>query len=175
MRGGCFFMEWKGLEKWSPRIWPFTVGVGLVILIAALYNLYLTIKASRPELVSTDAKLYVNPAGNPPEWVSITWGNIGKKPAFRGTAILFTVSDDGNRHEKFGEREITTATNSTTLIPTFGYGSANIGVNMQKFLGVFLACVKYIDEDYSYKQSFIFQKSTESADKTLIHLDEIPS
>jgi hypothetical protein len=82
-------MSYKWLERWSPRIWPVTVAITFTALIAVLYNLHLTINASRPELASTEAKLYVNAAGNPPEWVSLTWGNIGKRPALRGAVTLF--------------------------------------------------------------------------------------
>ena len=46
------------------------------------------------------------------------------------------------RHERFGGADITTVTGGTTLIPTFGYRSSVISVNMDKFFGLFLACVK---------------------------------
>jgi hypothetical protein len=168
--------QWNRLEKWSPRIWPLTIGVGLLVLGVALYNLCLTLKADRPELVSTEARLSVSPGATSPEGVGFTWGNVGKRSALRGTVTLFTVSDDGNRHEKFSQSEIASVggSGSTTLTPTFGYGTAYLPVDMHKFLGLFLACVKYDDEtNNSYKQKFLFRLGNTTSSVTT--LDELPS
>lgn len=141
----------------------------------ASYNLFMTIKANRPELVSIQAKLSVVPAATPPEWVSLTWNNTGKRSAVRGTVTLFTVSDDGKRHEKYSQSEIF-AGGTTTLTPILSYGSALLlPVDMHKFLGLFLACVKYHDEDNnSYKQAFLFGLA-DHLDNFITRLDELPS
>jgi hypothetical protein len=150
-----------------------------IVIGFAVYNLRLTIKADTPKLVPTDARLYINHAGaRPPELVDITWGNMGKRPAFRGTATLFTVSEDGKRHEKFGFSEISSpsGSNSTTIVPTFGVGYARIPVEMEKFLGLFLVCVKYYDEtNHSYRQTFSFRQGAPFNDHVLTRLDELPS
>lgn len=159
--------------------WGIGWGLSLIVIGIAVYNLCLTKQADRPELVTTDARLYINHSGNPPpELVAITWGNMGKRSALRGTATLFTISEDGLRHEKFGYSEITSGANSssTTLTPTFGFGYAQISIDMHKFLGLFLVCVKYHDEtNHSYKQKFIFRQGTPFSDHVLTRLDELPS
>jgi hypothetical protein len=140
-------------------------------------NLILTIRANRPELVSTQATLFINPDANPPEWVALNWNNIGKRSALRGTATLFTVSNDGNRHEKFAQSEIIASVGgSTTLLPTFGYGSAYLlPVDMHQFLGLFLACIKYHDEaNNSYKQRYLFRLGNK-VNNSVTTLDELPS
>jgi hypothetical protein len=65
--------------------------------------------------------------------VQLFWRN-GERAAFRGAATVFTVSEDGNQHEKFGLSEITVdwQNTSTTLVP-FGSGYAQIPVDMNKF------------------------------------------
>jgi len=167
-------MQWNTLERWSPRIWPLTIVIGVSVLIVALYNLCLTVRADRPQLVSTEARIFVNPNANPPELVRFTWGNMGKRSALRGTAILFTITEDGNRHETFEKSEITAAGHSTTLTPTFGYGGAQMRVDMKKYLGLFLACVEYYDEvNNPYQQPFLFRLSTQPTTDT--RLDEVPS
>lgn len=165
----------KKRESWDRRkIWIAPL-LTVVVIGIALFNVWLTTRANRPLLVSTNAVLFVNPVATPPEMVRITWGNMGKKSALRGTGTLFTVSDDGKRYQKVGVEEIT-AGNTTTLTPTFGYGYLEITVDMQKFLGSFLACIKYYDEtNYSYRQHFLFRVGATSADHTVKKLDELPS
>jgi hypothetical protein len=90
---------------------------------------------------------------------------------------LFTISNEGNRHEKFAQSEITAGVGgSTTLTPTFGYGSAYLlPVDMHKFLGLFLACIKYHDEaNNSYKQRYLFRLGNK-VNNTVTTLDELPS
>jgi hypothetical protein len=162
------------------KVWiAWSIGwlLSLIVIGFAVYNLYLTIKADRPNLVTTDARIYINPLVIPPtELVTITWGNMGRRSALRGTATLFTVSEDGNRHEKFGVSEITSGTNSTTMTPTFGYGYAQMPLDIHKFLGLFLVCIKYHEErNYSYRQTFLFRKGAPFPDHVLTRLDELPS
>ena len=109
------------------------------------------------EFVTTGARLYINHAGQPPpESVDITWGNTRKRSALRGAATLFTASEDGNRHEKFGVSEIS---DGATIVPTFGIGHVTIPVEMSKFLGRLLVCVKYYDEtNHSCRQTFSFNE-----------------
>jgi hypothetical protein len=159
-------------KRWLARLWSRVEVIGKgawipILLVASLgltvslYNLYLSIKADRPKLVSMEATLFENSNAKPPEIVVFNWNNMGKRSALRGTVTLFTVSDDGNRQEKLGQSEISPANSSTTLTPTFGYGSARISVNMQKFLGLFLACVEYYDEESNpYKQNFLIRLGT---------------
>jgi hypothetical protein len=96
------------LEEWSPRIWPLTLGLGLLVLLVAGTSLYLTITSNRPELVATNASLYNQSNGK--SGVQFSWINIGKRPARQGAATLFSVSDDGNRYDKLETGKITTFT-----------------------------------------------------------------
>jgi hypothetical protein len=136
-------------------------GVGwflsLIVIGFAVYNRWLAIQEDRPNFVTTGARLYINHAGQPPpESVDITWGNTGKRSVLRGAATLFTVSEDGNRHEKFGVSEIS---DGATIVPTFGIGHVTIPVEMSKFLGRLLVCVKYYDEtNHSCRQTFSFNE-----------------
>jgi len=141
-------MKWAVLEKLSPRVWPATVLISIFILCITAYNLYLTRSADRPLLVTTGATLFLNPDAKPPEMVRFTWGNMGRRTALRGSATLFTISEDRRQHEKLGRGEITTGgpTGSSTLTPTFGYGSAEMTVDMHKFLKFFLVCIEYHDD-----------------------------
>jgi hypothetical protein len=90
---------------------------------------------------------------------------------------LFTVSEDGNEQEKFGLSEITAdwQSTSTTLVP-FGNGYAQMPVDMNKFLGLFLVCAKYYDQaNHSYRQAFLFRRGAPFNDHVLTRLDELPS
>jgi hypothetical protein len=93
---------------------------------------------------------------------------------------LFTVSEDWNRREKIGQAEITLAgsdgpNSSSTLSPAFGVGSAQMAVDMSKFLKFFLVCVQYYDEtDTPYAdQKFAFQLPDQLGNVN--RLDEIAS
>jgi len=164
--------EKRKRETWKVWIAP---ALTLIVICIASSNLILTIRANRPALVSTQATLFINPDAKPPEWVALNWNNIGKRSALRGTVTLLTVSSDGYRHEKFAQSEIT-AGGSTTLTPTFGYGSAYLlPVDMHKFLGLFLACIKYHDEaNNSYKQRYLFRLGNK-INNSATTLDELPS
>jgi hypothetical protein len=89
-----------------------------------------------------------------------------------------TIARDGTRHEKFGYSEITVGANNpsfTTITPPFGMGYAAIPVDMQKFAGLFLVCVKYHDDSGNrYKQKFVFELAPHLTD-TVTRLDEISS
>lgn len=166
-------------EKRKRATWKVWIAPALTLIVIGIAstNLILTITANRPELVSTQAMLSTNPHGNPSEWVSLNWNNIGKRSALRGTVTLFTISSDGNQHEKFAQSEITASVGgSTTLTPTFGYGSAYLlPVDMHKFLGLFLACIKYHDDaNHSYKQRYLFRLGNRINNFTTT-LDELPS
>jgi hypothetical protein len=63
------------------KIWIAPALTSIVIGIASS-NLILTIRANRPELASTQATLTVSPEATTPEWVRITWGNVGKDQRF---------------------------------------------------------------------------------------------
>lgn len=93
-------------ERATWKVW-IAPALTLIVIGIASTNFILTIRANRPELVSTQSRLFVVPAAKPPEWVELNWNNIGKRSAHRGTVTLFTVSNDGNRHEKFAQSEIT--------------------------------------------------------------------
>jgi hypothetical protein len=165
-------------EKRKRANWKVSIAPALTLIVIGIAssNLILTIRANRPELVSTHATLVINPDAKPPEWVTLSWNNIGKRSALRGTVTLFTVSNEGNRHEKFAQSEIIAIGGSTALTPTFGYGSAYLlPVDMHKFLGLFLACIKYHDEaNNSYKQRYLFRLGGK-IDNYVTTLDEIPS
>jgi len=159
-------------------LWVSGIALAVSVTVAGLTWWHWS-ESDRPKLVATDARLYINHAGNPPpELVQITWGNIGQRAALRGTATVFSISEDGNRHEKFGISEITAGPQSsnTTLMPTFGVGYVQMSVDMQKFLGIFLVCVKYHDEtNHSYRQNFVFHPGAPFSDRILTRLDELPS
>ena len=160
-------MSWLR-EKRKRATWKVWIAPALTLIVISIAstNLILTITANRPDLVFINAML-----SPPPEMLTISWTNMGKRSALRGTATLFTVSDDGYRHEKFGQREITTG-NSTTLTPT-GHGYAQIDVDMHKFLGLLLVCIKYHDETNSaYKQKFLLQLLS---DNNVYRIDALPS
>ena len=163
------------VPRWSLRVSIAALVVSLTVGGVGLWRWW---GSERPRLVTSDARLYVNHQGNaPPELVQITWGNMGKTAAQRGTAMIFTVSEDGKRHEKFGSSEITAGPNSssTTLVPTFGYGYAQLTIDMSRYLGLFLVCVKYYDENHSYRQHFLFRQGGAISDHVLTRLDELPS
>ena len=169
----------KEKDKWDRRkIWiaPFLT---LIVIGIALFNVWLTSQANRPDLVPTNALMYLNSSVPIPAVATIGWTNIGKRSALRGTATLFTVSNDGRRYQKFGLSEITNGVN-TTLSPVFApgsQGSVQIAVDMSKFQGLFLACIKYYDDtNKSYKQKLLFRPSDNSfRDHIVIRLDELPS
>ncbi len=156
--------------------WVACAALAVSITVGA-FTLWHWRESERPKLVITDARLYINHAGSPPpELVQLSWRN-GERAAFRGAATVFTVSEDGNQHEKVGLREITAdlQSTSTTLVP-FGSGYAQIPVDMNKFLGMFLVCVKYYDEaNHSYRQTFRFRRGAPFNDHILTRLDELPS
>ena len=158
--------------------WSVGWGLSLIVICIAIYNVFITKQADRPELISADAKLFTNQQALPHELVTIGWVNMGKRAALRGTATLYTVSKDGGRFYKFGYSEITNGWNSsvTTIAP--GLGStpyAQFPVDMQKFLGLFLVCTKYRDDNgHSYKQNFIFELGPHSGETTT-RLDEAAS
>jgi hypothetical protein len=160
-------------------LWIMWIAVATLLVAAATggFTWWQWNESQRPKLVTTDARLYINHAGNPPpELVQLFWRN-GERAAFRGAATVFTVSEDGNQHEKFGLSEITVdwQNTSTTLLP-FGSGYAQIPVDMNKFLGMFLVCAKYYDEaNHSYRQAFLFRRGTPFNDHILTRLDELPS
>ena len=86
---------------------------------------------------------------------------------------MYTVSEDGNRHEKFGVSEIS---DGTTIVPTFGIAHVTIPIEMRKFLGLFVVCVKYYNEtNHSYRQAFSFRRGAPMNDHVLTRLDELPS
>jgi hypothetical protein len=157
-------------------------GVGwilsLIVIGIAAYNLHLTLSADRPTLIITNARLYINPASDPSQLVQFDWRNNGKKSVLRGTVTLFSVSEDGGNQQpvKYGLKEITINAQdpSTTILPTAG-AYTEIPVDMERFLGLFLACVKYHDDtNASYKQKFLLQRGTPYA-TVLAHLEEVPS
>ena len=156
--------------------WVACAALAVSITVGA-FTLWHWRESERPKLVTTDARLYINHAGNPPpELIQLFWRN-GERAAFRGAATVFTVSEDGNQHEKFGLSEITVdwQSTSTTLVP-FGSGYAQIPVDMNKFLGMLLVCVKYYDEEnHSYRQTFLFRRGAPFNDHILTRLDELPS
>jgi hypothetical protein len=89
----------------------------------------------------------------------VYWNNIGRKPARRGGATLFTVSEDGAQREKLGQASITGA--GTNVFPGYG-GQAEFSIDMQKFLGSFLVCTTYFDEGgKTYAQAFAFRLGAE--------------
>jgi len=103
---------------------------------------------------------------------------MGKRSALRGTATLFTVSDDGRQYQKFGLSEITNGMN-TTLTPALtprSQGSVQIRINRNKLLGLFLVYVKYYDEtNRSYKQRFLSRPGDNSLpDHTVVPIYELP-
>jgi hypothetical protein len=157
-------------------LWVSTAALAVSLTVGG-FTLWHWWASERPQLVVTDGRLYINHQANPPpEWVRITWGNTGKTAASRGTATLFTISEDGKRHEKFGTSEITAGNNSsTTLVPTFGYGSAFVSIDMQMFLGLFLVCIKYHDGNLSYRQHFVFRQGSPLTEQFLTRLDELSS
>jgi hypothetical protein len=149
----------------------------VLILLIAVINLSLTLSANRPDLVSVQATLYANSATNPPEFVRINWNNIGKRSAHRGVAILYSLADDGARFEKFGVASIgSTALNQSTPVPPItGYGGAMIRVEMNKFLGLFLACVTYYDDSNNqYQQRFTYSLGERALDNSTTWLNEVP-
>jgi hypothetical protein len=144
---------WRNVTFWN------SVGTVLSILIALAaagftgMQWYLTNKADKPELLTIEAAL--SGVKRPPDAVHVKWINIGERPVRQGTATLFTVSDDGNRYEKFGTSEIA----PKTLAPTSGQGGVEINnLDMSRFLGLFLVCVDYYDDENNrYPQSFLFK------------------
>jgi hypothetical protein len=167
--------EKRSREKRKAWIsWGIGWFLSLIVIGFAVYNRWLAIQEDRPNFVTTGARLYINHAGQPPpELVDITWGNTGKRSALRGGATLYTVSEDGNQHEKFGVSEIS---DGTTIVPTFGIAHMTISVDMSKFLGLFLVCVKYYNEtNHSYRQTFSFPRGAPMNDHVLTRLDELPS
>jgi hypothetical protein len=147
----------------------------LIVICIASYNLYLTKQADKAELIPADAKLFISQHALPHEVVTIDWFNVGKRAALRGTATLYTVSKDGSRFYKFGYSEITNGLNSsvTTLPPGVSTPYTQFPVEMQKYLGLFLVCTKYSDNNgHSYKQTFIFELGPHSGETTT-QLDEV--
>jgi len=162
------------IEAWSPRTWPITIAIALCILGVAIYNLYLLHTANRPQLVATESRLSINPNANPPEFVFVSWGNMGKQSAHRGTAIFHTMTEKGDDPPtRLAMSEISNG-RTTTLVPTFGYASAMVVIDMSKFLGVFLVCTQYFDDyDKPYHQEFLFRRGDKQPDG-IIPLIELP-
>jgi hypothetical protein len=147
-----------------------------VSVIVAASNWWHWRESETPKFVSTDARLYINHSGNPPpELVQLYWRN-GNGAAFRGKVTLFTVSEGGNRPERFEISDVTAGWQSTsTTIAPFSPAYAQIPVDMTKFLGLFLACVKYYDEEnHSHRQTFLFRRGA-PIDVTFTQLNEVPS
>jgi hypothetical protein len=139
-------------------------------------------RANRPELVLIEATLSENPTITPSAQADLTWANVGQRSAQRGTATLFTVSNDGARREKFEKSQITAVsrTTNTTLTPV-SRGTVHISPDMRRFLGLFLACVEYYDEkNNSYEQTFLLRVGIErlpngAPPSTITPIDELPS
>src|SRR6516225_12110236 len=95
--------KWATEERQSERRvsrWIMLIAVATLLVAAATgaFTWWQWSESQRPKLVAADARLYINHAGNPPpELVQITWGNIGQRAALRGTATVFSISEDGNR------------------------------------------------------------------------------
>ena len=175
--------KWATEQRQSERRvsrWIMSIAVATLLVAAAggAFTWWQWSESERPKLVTTGARLYINHSGSPPpELVQIDWRNIGHRAALRGTASVFTVSEDGKHQHHFGFSEITVdpQNSSTTLVP-FGDGYAERPIDMDRFLGLFLVCVKYHDEtNHSYKQPFLLRPGALLPDHVLTRLDELPS
>jgi hypothetical protein len=103
--------------------------------------------------------------------VYLDWGNIGKKPARRSTATLFTVSQDWKQREKIGVQPIIAG--GTNVLPGTNGHAEFLGVDMQRFLGAFLVCVTYFDEAGTvYEQTFLYRLGAERPNEQIIPLNE---
>jgi hypothetical protein len=134
--------------------------IGLCVLVISGATFCLTISADRPDFSWIDGSLFVSSQAT----VSLTWNNTGKRPAYMATVTLFSINEDGKRHETFGEkkeiqvREFLRETR--TITPTDFGTAANIVVDMNKFLGFILACVEYHDHEQNvYEQNYLFKPS----------------
>jgi hypothetical protein len=158
--------------------WGIGWGLSLIVISIALYNVFITKQTDSPELISAYAKLFINQQALPHELVTTGWVNMGKRTVLRGIATLYTVSKDGSRYHKFGYSEITNGAGSsiTTIAPGLGNGAyAQFAVDMKKFLGLFLICTKYRDENgRSYNQKFVYELG-EHLEETITRLDEVAS
>jgi hypothetical protein len=147
---------WAWLEEASKRAWVLILLVGVVSLGFVVANYRLQLNANRPELITAGPRINLN---THPESLVVYWGNIGRKPARRGIATLFTVSEDRKQKQKIATANITGA--GSNVNPGSG-GQAEFSVDMQKFLGTFLTCVEYFDDvGVAYRQAFLFRVGAE--------------
>jgi hypothetical protein len=124
--------------------------------IFVIANYRLQLNANRPELITAGPRINLN---THPESLVVYWDNVGRKPARRGSATLFTVSKDSKRQERIRTAEIMGA--GSNVNPGYG-GQAEFSVDMQRFLGMFLVCTIYFDEvGAMYEQAFLFQLGPE--------------
>lgn len=142
---------WTWLEDFGKRAWILILIVSLISLGFVIANYRLTKSAQRPNLVSASPSVNLSTR---PETVIIDWGNFGTKAARRGTATLYTLNSDNTHREEIGTAPIIGA--GTNVLPTFN-GRAQFNFDMQKFLGHFLACARYFDDDgTAYDQAYLF-------------------
>src|SRR6266702_482215 len=97
----CTWLEKVGKLAWLPILI-----VGILSVVVGVANYRLQTSAIRQNLASAGARINQNVH---PESIVVFWNNIGNKPARRGTATLFTVSEDMRRREKIGSAAITGA------------------------------------------------------------------
>jgi len=113
----------------------------------------------RPQLGFLGANFVINSRS-----FLFNWNNLGKRPALGGMATLFALSDSESEGEKLGEASISQSGGTTTITPTFGYGTAQFNdADIQKSpRSSFLVCATYFDDTgKKYGQNFRFRLGSE--------------
>jgi hypothetical protein len=143
------------LERWGKAAWLPILLVSSASLCVGLANYWLQSKANEPSLASNGGRL---DEARTPATLRVDWIDVGKRPARRGHAVLFTVDEQKNfrAREKMSEASIIGP--GTSVFPNY-VGSAEFkGVDMTRFKGRFLVCATYFDEASAvYNQAFVFR------------------
>jgi hypothetical protein len=142
---------WSWLDEAGKRAWVLVLVVSLLSLSFVIANYRLTKDAQRPNLVSASPVVNLR---THPETVIFDWGNFSSRAARRGAATLYTLDKENKHPEKIDTAPIVGA--GTNVLPTSN-GRAQFRFDMQKFLGRFLVCVMYFDDqDSVYEQAYLF-------------------
>jgi hypothetical protein len=172
MNDGVGIKIWRALEEWGKRAWVAVLLLSMVSLFFVILTYRSQRTSNRPELASAVANIYWD---QNPVRARFNFASTGRKTARRGTASLFTVTNDdrGNYHaeEKLGAAPIIGS--GPNVMPGFG-GNADMTLNVTMQPEKFLLCTMYFDElDEQYYQSFLLQKDDETSSATNSQLKEI--
>jgi hypothetical protein len=119
-------------------------------------NYRMTVAANRPSLASDG--LIVRAKTNPP--IEISFHNVGKATARRGTATLFSLSEAEGVPEKIGSVAIGGA--GANIVAGSGAWARFDPQSLEAAL--FLVCISYFDDAGTrFEQAFLFQRPTDAS------------